>query len=131
MLIILLLLTQIYFIYPLKLNYTGYQWLYSKEEIEAFNWLKEYYANNVIIGDVKASYALSYFGLSVNPYDSYLYFFEDKKVKNDLIVLYHEMLYNGFVLTDYGEKLKDEWKTKIYEKSIVFSNYRTFILHEL
>jgi len=58
-------------------------------------------------------------------------FFEDKKVKNALIVLYHEMLYNGFVLTDYGEKLKDEWKTKIYEKSIVFSNYRTFILHEL
>ena len=131
MLIILLFLTQIYFIYPLKLNYTGYQWLYSKEEIEAFNWLKEYYANNVIIGDVKASYALSYFGLSVNPYDSYLYFFEDKKVKNALIVLYYEMPYNGFVLTDYGEKLKDEWKTKMYEKSIIFSNYRTFIFHEL
>ncbi len=128
--IIILFFVQIFYIYPLKINYSGYQWLYNEEEIECFKWLEKYHENNKVLGDIKTSYALYYYNVTVNPYESYLYFFENKKVEKSLIVLYREILKNGFVLTDYGEKLKPEFIAKIYEKSIVFSNYETVVLYD-
>jgi len=108
-------------IYPLQLNGSGYQWIYTNGEFEGANFLSSFSKANNILADYKMDYLLGYFNLSSEVFKGYQVLNGDSKPEsNSLIIIYNQMYYNGYVLLYKGESIKQLDQIDLYSK--IYSN---------
>lgn len=105
----------------LQERYMGYFWLYDQREYDAARWIFRR-ANQTVAGDVKFSYLLGYFDVKADIYGG-LRYLTGKGAKPPILVIYDQMLRNGYVLHGgYSVDLPEGWTEKLTCLSLAYSN---------
>ncbi len=104
-------------------RYTGYFWLNRPPDYHAGLWLSERYGG-VVAGDAKFSYLLEhYFGLGVDEFAGLLYLSGRSGLGGRLLVLYDQVLRNGYVVPPgYGADLPEGWEPRLDRLDLVYSS---------
>jgi len=112
----------VYAAVSLQERYMGYFWLYRIPEYKAAEWLSAT-ANQTIAGDVKSSYLLKdYFGLNVDAFQA-LQYLAGRGSKPKILLIYDQMLKNGYVLYGgYSVDMPENWTEKVRYLNLIYLN---------
>jgi hypothetical protein len=112
----------VYVAVSMQERYMGYFWLYRIPEYKAGMWIAST-SNQTVAGDVKASYLLKdYFNVKVDVYQG-LKYLAGSGAKPQILLVYDQMLKNGYVLYGgYSVDLPENWTEKLYDLNLTYSN---------
>ncbi len=106
-------------------NFTGYQWLYTKEEFAQTLWVKKYGNGLTVYADAKINYLLEdYMGVNVNVAEGYSHLTELKPDNGQSVIMTYKLMWkNGYVIGPYGRLLPDNLREKLEQThNIIYSD---------
>jgi hypothetical protein len=107
----------------LQERYMGYHWLYRTQEYKAGSWIATTTSNPTVAGDMKVLYLVrDYFGAEVDVLQGFRYLTENGVSQPQILLIYGQMLKNGYVLGYHGVDLPENWIEKASQLNLIYSN---------